>query len=296
MLLGGGFCCYGFPLPHDCEEWEGTRGEGDGGNHTPTVGWGRDCTDSHQPGPSAPTVTGTLPWQNTGPVTALGVPLAEAPHLHAKPGSLDSWAAQGLTAGFVPTACNFMSHEKCVRQVKTPCTGVAPSLVRVRMDSGCHPGRRAEGWEGHEGSAGRAWVVPGLRPGGMAGTSLGPGVGPLPEQQPGLTAPCAHPCLPRPSAAPACWWALLHLGSLWVAPNVPQGNRPRERSVPGLQGSGWAGKDQQGGPRQKGLPGVAVGALHKVGRSLRGTLGRVRRRMGLRWPGSGWVVRGLSGV
>ncbi|KAK1346129.1 hypothetical protein QTO34_008598 [Cnephaeus nilssonii] len=49
----------------------------------------------------------------------------------ATPGSLDSWAAQGLTAGFVPTACNFMSHEKCVRQVKTPCTGVAPSLVRV---------------------------------------------------------------------------------------------------------------------------------------------------------------------
>ncbi|XP_036272938.1 diacylglycerol kinase theta isoform X5 [Pipistrellus kuhlii] len=34
-------------------------------------------------------------------------------------------------AGFLCDACNFMSHEKCVRQVKTPCTSVAPSLVRV---------------------------------------------------------------------------------------------------------------------------------------------------------------------
>ncbi|XP_054564764.1 diacylglycerol kinase theta isoform X1 [Eptesicus fuscus] len=34
-------------------------------------------------------------------------------------------------AGFLCDVCNFMSHEKCVRQVKTPCTSVAPSLVRV---------------------------------------------------------------------------------------------------------------------------------------------------------------------
>ncbi|MXQ99137.1 hypothetical protein E5288_WYG020055 [Bos mutus] len=27
--------------------------------------------------------------------------------------------------------CNFMSHEKCLKHVKTPCTSVAPSLVRV---------------------------------------------------------------------------------------------------------------------------------------------------------------------
>ncbi|XP_059963347.1 diacylglycerol kinase theta isoform X4 [Mesoplodon densirostris] len=32
----------------------------------------------------------------------------------------------------VPLAvCNFMSHEKCLKHVKTPCTSVAPSLVRV---------------------------------------------------------------------------------------------------------------------------------------------------------------------
>ncbi|XP_069877742.1 diacylglycerol kinase theta isoform X1 [Dipodomys merriami] len=34
-------------------------------------------------------------------------------------------------AGFLCDACNFMSHEKCLKQVKTPCTSVAPSLVRV---------------------------------------------------------------------------------------------------------------------------------------------------------------------
>ncbi|XP_063086126.1 diacylglycerol kinase theta isoform X3 [Cavia porcellus] len=34
-------------------------------------------------------------------------------------------------AGFLCDVCNFMSHEKCLRHVKTPCAGVAPSLVRV---------------------------------------------------------------------------------------------------------------------------------------------------------------------
>ncbi|KAM5283692.1 diacylglycerol kinase theta isoform 1-T1 [Hipposideros larvatus] len=34
-------------------------------------------------------------------------------------------------AGFLCDVCNFMSHEKCVKHVKTPCTSVAPSLVRV---------------------------------------------------------------------------------------------------------------------------------------------------------------------
>ncbi|XP_073898882.1 diacylglycerol kinase theta isoform X3 [Castor canadensis] len=34
-------------------------------------------------------------------------------------------------AGFLCDVCNFMSHEKCLKQVKTPCTSVVPSLVRV---------------------------------------------------------------------------------------------------------------------------------------------------------------------
>ncbi|CAH6879472.1 diacylglycerol kinase theta isoform X2 [Phodopus roborovskii] len=34
-------------------------------------------------------------------------------------------------AGFLCEVCNFMSHEKCLKQVKTPCTSIAPSLVRV---------------------------------------------------------------------------------------------------------------------------------------------------------------------
>ncbi|XP_023109142.2 diacylglycerol kinase theta [Felis catus] len=34
-------------------------------------------------------------------------------------------------AGFLCDVCNFMSHEKCLKHVKTPCSSVAPSLVRV---------------------------------------------------------------------------------------------------------------------------------------------------------------------
>ncbi|XP_008840011.1 diacylglycerol kinase theta isoform X2 [Nannospalax galili] len=34
-------------------------------------------------------------------------------------------------AGFLCDVCNFMAHEKCLKQVKTPCTSIAPSLVRV---------------------------------------------------------------------------------------------------------------------------------------------------------------------
>lgn len=29
------------------------------------------------------------------------------------------------------TVCNFMSHEKCLKYVKIPCSSIAPSLVRV---------------------------------------------------------------------------------------------------------------------------------------------------------------------
>ncbi|XP_007467966.1 PREDICTED: diacylglycerol kinase theta [Lipotes vexillifer] len=34
-------------------------------------------------------------------------------------------------AGILCDVCNFMSHEKCLKHVKTPCASVAPSLVRV---------------------------------------------------------------------------------------------------------------------------------------------------------------------
>nr|XP_004656191.2 diacylglycerol kinase theta isoform X1 [Jaculus jaculus] len=34
-------------------------------------------------------------------------------------------------AGFLCDVCNFMSHEKCLKQVKTPCTSIAASLIRV---------------------------------------------------------------------------------------------------------------------------------------------------------------------
>ncbi|XP_055977482.1 diacylglycerol kinase theta isoform X2 [Sorex fumeus] len=34
-------------------------------------------------------------------------------------------------AGFLCDVCNFMSHEKCLKQVKMPCASLAPGLVRV---------------------------------------------------------------------------------------------------------------------------------------------------------------------
>ncbi|XP_029808526.1 diacylglycerol kinase theta, partial [Suricata suricatta] len=34
-------------------------------------------------------------------------------------------------AGFLCDVCNFMSHEKCLKHVKAPCSSVAPSLVQV---------------------------------------------------------------------------------------------------------------------------------------------------------------------
>ncbi|XP_008567756.1 PREDICTED: diacylglycerol kinase theta [Galeopterus variegatus] len=34
-------------------------------------------------------------------------------------------------AGFLCDVCNFMSHEKCLKHVRTPCASAAPSLVRV---------------------------------------------------------------------------------------------------------------------------------------------------------------------
>lgn len=54
-----------------------------------------------------------------------------------------------------------MSHEKCLKHVKTPCTSMAPSLVRVRMERGLPAARPAGGADG-QGEAGPALVV---RPG-----------------------------------------------------------------------------------------------------------------------------------
>ncbi|KAM5158580.1 diacylglycerol kinase theta isoform 3-T3 [Callospermophilus lateralis] len=42
-------------------------------------------------------------------------------------------------AGFLCDVCNFMSHEKCLKHVRTPCTGIAPSLVRGGLPSGSLP-------------------------------------------------------------------------------------------------------------------------------------------------------------
>ncbi|KAB1282690.1 Diacylglycerol kinase theta [Camelus dromedarius] len=68
-------------------------------------------------------------------------------------------------AGILCDVCNFMSHEKCVKHVKTPCTSVAPSLVRVRAYSGQADGGGSslgqKKWRLRDGIRG---VAPGCRP------------------------------------------------------------------------------------------------------------------------------------
>lgn len=130
-----------------------------------------------------PTVISCLPWRGLPPsCQALG--------------SFDPWAGQGPTHGaLVPTVCNFMSHEKCLKHVKTPCTSVAPSLVRVRMELGCCTctfGGRAKRvwgpgscvWGGWAGSwAGRSdgvgWECPLAVHPGQQGASLPQGSDPV---------------------------------------------------------------------------------------------------------------------
>lgn len=131
--------------PHD---------RGGGRNHSPChshsgMGWGgaavthpcRNCPPSalaewaHWDGHSDLAECWWPPW-----------PLV-ASYLHANLGSLNSRVGQGPThMAFLPTVCNFMSHEKCLKHVKTPCTSVAPSLVRVRTEFGL-----PHCWEGPRG-------------------------------------------------------------------------------------------------------------------------------------------------
>ncbi|XP_045690128.1 diacylglycerol kinase theta [Phyllostomus hastatus] len=76
-------------------------------------GSGRERVGARTPGPAAPGHTFRK------------VTLTKPTYCH-----LCSDFIWGL-AGFLCDVCNFMSHEKCLKQVKTPCTSVAPSLVRV---------------------------------------------------------------------------------------------------------------------------------------------------------------------
>lgn len=132
-----------------------------------------------------PTVISCLPWRGLPPACqALG--------------SVDPWAGQGPThRALVPTVCNFMSHEKCLKHVKTPCTSVAPSLVRVRMELGrctCTFGGRAQ----------RVWG-----PGSCGGAGLG--VGPAGQMVWAGSAPLQ--CIPVREPLPGQQGASLPQGS-----------------------------------------------------------------------------------
>lgn len=136
------------------------------------AGWGAGRRGSPHAPPlqlwqSGPTVIGAQPYQNAGtrpwPLVVL---LAKASLLHAKAWGLSMHS--GLTGASSRSShsavCNFTSHEKCLKHVKTPCAGVAPSLVRVRMECG----QRA----GEAGSCGRFWAE--SQAGGLDGVVWAP--------------------------------------------------------------------------------------------------------------------------
>ena len=99
-------------------------------------GWGRGRGSLHALSTLTARVRLRKVWEG-GPTVISCLPWCGLPPACQALGSLDPWAGQGPTHGaLVPTVCNFMSHEKCLKHVKTPCTSVAPSLVRVRMELG----------------------------------------------------------------------------------------------------------------------------------------------------------------
>ncbi|XP_062964684.1 diacylglycerol kinase theta isoform X2 [Cynocephalus volans] len=87
---------------------------GGGGRARPGPGPGLERAGARAPGPAA------APGHSFRKVT-----LTKPTFCH-----LCSDFIWGL-AGFLCDVCNFMSHEKCLKHVRTPCASAAPSLVRV---------------------------------------------------------------------------------------------------------------------------------------------------------------------
>lgn len=180
--------------------------------------------------------------------------------------------------------CNFMSHEKCLKQVKTPCSSVAPSLVRVRVKCGWGEGagrlcgRQSWGWYsglrsdgmGRGPCLGLGWERPLCC--SESGLRTAPLLSPSPSQ-PGLLPTAPHPSLHFPQNRPSCLW----VGPPPVSFGLPQMYHRRtdlgKWSVPGLPGQrSWVGKDQQGCPPAEGgslcdhCGGFRTAlALHRVG-------------------------------
>lgn len=188
---------------------------------------------------------------------ALGSPTGPAGcpagHLRARPGSLDTWVGQGPNhTAPLPIVCNFMSHEKCLKHVKIPCTGMAPSLVRVRTERGPGMGQRGPqgrllrqdpvvrpvaGWVGVVLCA--ASCIPALGAPPQGGSRASPPGGP-------------HPFPPGPPS-PACWPP--STCSNWVGPHAPPGTGLGQAA----SATGGLEKDQQGCHLQKGLRETVVG-------------------------------------
>lgn len=170
-----------------------------------------------------------------------------------------------------------MSHEKCLKQVKTPCSSVAPSLVRVRVKCGLCAGQ-AEGAGWLCGRQSLGWYS-GLRSDGMGrGTRLGLGwerplccsefelrtaplCEPLPSQ-PGLLPTAPHPSLHFPQHSPSC--LLVGPPPLVFHPGCPKRTTGEQTWGSGqcqgflVSAAGW-GRTNRGVPQQKGFCEVTVG-------------------------------------
>lgn len=70
------------------------------------------------------------PWPSEAPLSAASLPCAKLW------GLLIPGQDRANSRALIPIACNFMSHEKCLKHVRTPCASVAPSLVHVRIERG----------------------------------------------------------------------------------------------------------------------------------------------------------------
>lgn len=188
-------------------------------------------------------------------------------------GSLDSWAGQGPThMALLPTVCNFMSHEKCVKHVKTACTSVAPSLVRVRTECGlphCQEGQRGRDgrlcqvlswWSGLWPDRLGVLLCACLGPRAAAGASL-PAGSQFPPGSPALSllliggppAPVLHPGCPKCTTGEQTW-------GKWSVPGF-LGQRSWS-SRPGERPAGVSG--------QRGCLGLGCGdgamlVLHRLG-------------------------------
>lgn len=241
---------------------------------------------------SGPTVIGTWPCQNAGTGCGPGwFCWPRPPFCMQKPAVSMHGRLTGANSRSSHSAvCNFMSHEKCLKHVKTPCAGVAPSLVRVRMECG----QRA----GEAGSCGRFWAE--SQAGCLEGVVWAPRMltASLLVSPSQSSSPASLPTGPNASSsgvpgtqhrASRLLVGLVRVCFIQLALDVSwgRGKAWRKQPVPRLPGQySQIRQNQQGYSLQKGWPGLGPArTLRRVGSSSRGYRGAGEDLGGLQGSG-----------